>query len=485
MSDNGNNRTFPTAAFPTATKAVEIVPISHNLYEKRVKIQTRNVKGRFQRLRAYTGWFFLVLFFAAVWLQWGTRQAILWDLPTRKFYIFELTIWPQDLILLSGLLIISALSLFFVTIWLGRVWCGYLCPQTVWTNVFMWVERLCEGNRNQRIKMDNSPISVAKFFRRGSKHLLWLCFSFITAITFVGYFIPIRELFVQFWELQLTLTTLFWIALFTMATYLNAGWLREQVCIYMCPYARFQSAMYDPDTLVVTYDKDRGDKRGPRKKNQNPREIDLGDCVDCTVCVQVCPTGIDIRDGLQYECISCALCIDACNEVMAKIGYAPDLILYATEHEMAGTKTNNLRPRLAGYGLVIILMIMLFIGSLITRDTLALDVIRDRNQLFRITSENFIENSYTLKIMNKTQHQKTYSLMVSGLEGITLSGIKKLTLQPGEIRDLPIRLLLKHGLLKRKTEVISFHLLDTAEVDVSVVEESRFIGPLLFKEYNE
>ncbi|MFT5452007.1 MAG: cytochrome c oxidase accessory protein FixG [Enterobacterales bacterium] len=472
MQDNVHKESFYAA-----TKAVEIVPISHNLYEKRVKIQTRNVKGYFQRLRAYTGWFFLIIYFAGVWLQWGSRQAILWDLPTRKFYIFGLTIWPQDLILLSGLLIISALSLFFFTIWLGRVWCGYTCPQTVWTNVFMWVERLCEGNRNQRIKMDNSVISVNKLVRRGSKHILWLGFSFITAITFIGYFVPIRELFIQFWEFNVSSTTLFWIALFTIATYVNAGWLREQVCIYMCPYARFQSAMYDSDTLVVSYDKARGEKRGPRKKNQSAEKIGLGDCVDCTICVQVCPTGIDIRDGLQYECISCALCIDACNEVMSKIGYAPNLILYATETELAGTKPRTINPRLVSYGMVILLMLLLLSGLVITRDTLALDVIRDRNQLFRMTADNYIENSYTLKVMNKSQQQKIYELQVSGLDGITLSGIKILTLQAGEIRDLPIRLLLQPELFRKRTEVISFHLLDTSEIGVSVVEESRFLGP--------
>ena len=461
-----------------AAKATEIIPVSHNLYEKRVKIQTRNVKGHFQRLRAYTGWFFLTLYFAGVWLEWGGRQAIFWDLPNRKFYIFGLTIWPQDFILLSGVLIISALGLFFVTIWLGRVWCGYTCPQTVWTNIFMWVERLCEGNRNQRIKLDKAPLSFSKIFKRGSKHILWLGFSLLTALTFVGFFIPIRELLIQIVGLQISSTILFWIMFFTLATYINAGWLREQVCIYMCPYARFQSAMYDPDTLVVTYDQARGEQRGPRKKNQKPKDIGLGDCVDCTVCVQVCPTGIDIRDGLQYECISCALCIDACNEVMSKVGYAPDLILYTTEHQLENSKTHIFRPRLVGYGLVILILIGLLSAFVISRDLLALDVIIDRNQLYRETPDNMIENSYTLKIMNKSQQQKHYKISVSGLEGASLAGTDVASLQAGEIRNLPIRLVIDPSMVSSRTAVIYFHLTEQGERGDKVSEESRFIGPV-------
>ena len=290
-----------------------------DLYASREKIYTRAFTGLFRTVRMLGGGALLLLYFGTVWLDWGGHQAVWWNLPERKFFIFGATYWPQDFILLSGILIVAAEGLFFITVYAGRVWCGYTCPQSVWTWVFMWCEKLTEGDRNQRIKLDQAPMSAGKCLRKLTKHTLWLLIGLVTGLTFVGYFSPIRELIVEFFTGQADGWAYFWIGFFTLATYANAGWLREQVCIYMCPYARFQSVMFDKDTLIVSYDPRRGEVRGPRKKDSDHKTQGLGDCIDCTLCVQVCPTGIDIRDGLQIECIGCAACIDACDSVMDKM----------------------------------------------------------------------------------------------------------------------------------------------------------------------
>lgn len=299
---------------PPATKTSDSI----DLYAAREAIYTRAFHGFFRNVRMVGGGLLFLLYFGTVWLNWGGHQAVWWNLPERKFFIFGATFWPQDFILLSGLLIVAAFGLFFITVYAGRVWCGYTCPQSVWTWVFMWCEKITEGDRNQRIKLDKAPMSVNKFVRKLSKHTLWLLIGFVTGITFVGYFAPIRELIFEFFTGQADGWAYFWVGFFTLATYANAGWLREQVCVYMCPYARFQSVMFDKDTLIVSYDPRRGEVRGPRKKDADYKAQGLGDCIDCTMCVQVCPTGIDIRDGLQIECIGCAACIDACDDIMDK-----------------------------------------------------------------------------------------------------------------------------------------------------------------------
>ena len=289
-------------------------------------IYTRSFTGLFRNFRRLGGGLLFLLFFGTLWLNWNGRQAVLWDLPERKFYIFGATFWPQDFILLSALLIIAAFGLFFITVFAGRVWCGYTCPQSVWTWVFMWCEKVTEGDRNARIKLDQGPASAAKLLRKTAKHALWLGVSLVTAITFIGYFTPVRPLVADLFSFQLDLESLFWVLFFTAATYVNAGWLREQVCIHMCPYSRFQSVMFDKDTLIVSYDAARGESRGARKKGSDPRAQGLGDCIDCQQCVQVCPTGIDIRDGLQIACIGCAACVDACDSIMDKMGYERGLV---------------------------------------------------------------------------------------------------------------------------------------------------------------
>nr|BFE89746.1 hypothetical protein GCM10020185_02820 [Pseudomonas brassicacearum subsp. brassicacearum] len=317
-----------------------------------------------------------------MWLNWGGRQAVLWDLSESKFHIFGATFWPQDFILLSALLIIAAFGLFAITVFAGRVWCGYTCPQSSWTWIFMWCEKITEGERNQRIKLQAAPWGLNKLLRRSAKHTLWLAISLLTGLTFVGYFTPIRPLAEELLTLQMAGVSLFWVLFFTAATYLNAGWLREAVCMHMCPYARFQSVMFDKDTLTISYDAARGEIRGPRKREANPANIGLGDCIDCQMCVQVCPTGIDIRDGLQMECIGCAACIDACDSIMDKMGYAHGLIKYTSEHQLQGGKTHLLRPRLIGYTAVLLVMIGALVVALMQRPMVSLDVSKDRG-LFR------------------------------------------------------------------------------------------------------
>ena len=376
-------------------------------------IHTRSFTGLFRTLRIVGAGLLFLLFFGTVWLNWDGRQAVLWDLSESKFHIFGATFWPQDFILLSALLIIAAFGLFAITVFAGRVWCGYTCPQSTWTWLFMWCEKITEGDRNQRIKLQAAPWRLNKILRRTAKHSLWLAISVMTALTFVGYFTPVRPLATELLTLEIAGISLFWMLFFTGATYISAGWLREAVCMHMCPYARFQSVMFDKDTLAISYDVARGENRGPRKRGVEPKQAGLGDCIDCYMCVQVCPTGIDIRDGLQMECIGCAACIDACDSVMEKMGYAPGLVRYTSEHELQGGKTHLLRPRLIGYAVVLVVMIGALVMALNMRTMVSLDVIKDRG-LFRENSQGQIENIYSLKIINKTQEPQHYrvSLMI-------------------------------------------------------------------------
>ena len=371
------------------------------LYEKRQKIYPREVHGLFARLRLSGVGALMGIFYLTPWIVWGDRQAVLFDLPGRKFYIFGLTFWPQDLIYLSALLILAALSLFFFTALAGRLWCGYACPQTVWTEVFLWIERKIEGDRMKQIKLDKAPWSKRKLAIKAAKHGSWIALSLWTGYTFTGYFTPIRELGVGIMHLNLGPWETFWVLFYGFATYGNAGWMREQVCIYMCPYARFQSAMFDKDTLIISYDEARGDPRGSRKRSADPSKLGLGDCIDCTMCVQVCPTGIDIRDGLQYQCIGCAACIDACDDVMDRMGYARGLVRYTTEHALEGGQTKIFRPRVLIYAGILLILLVTVVYSIAVRTPAKLDIIRDRNTLYRETSEGLIENVYTLRILNK------------------------------------------------------------------------------------
>lgn len=441
------------------------------------QIHTRSFTGLFRTLRVFGAGFLFLLFFGTVWLNWDGRQAVLWDLSESKFHIFGATFWPQDFILLSALLIIAAFGLFAITVFAGRVWCGYTCPQSTWTWLFMWCEKITEGDRNQRIKLQASPWSLNKIMRRTLKHTLWLAISVLTALTFVGYFTPIRPLAMELLTLEMAGVSLFWMLFFTGATYINAGWLREAVCMHMCPYARFQSVMFDKDTLAISYDVARGESRGPRKRGVEPAQAGLGDCIDCQMCVQVCPTGIDIRDGLQMECIGCAACIDACDSVMDKMGYARGLVRYTSEHELQGGKTRLLRPRLIGYALVLVVMIGALMAALEQRSMVSLDVIKDRG-LFRENSQGQIENIYSLKIINKTQQTQHYRVQLQDAEGFQLQGKTGLTLAPGEIIDVPVSVALLAERPTSSSQTITFEVIDTDEPNVRSVAKSRFVAPL-------
>ncbi|MCL4134634.1 UNVERIFIED_CONTAM: hypothetical protein GTU68_042016 [Idotea baltica] len=384
-------------------------------------------------------WLTQIVFYGLPWLQWNDRQAVLFDLGERKFHIFSLILYPQDFIYLSGLLVISAMALFLFTTVAGRLWCGYTCPQTVYTEIFLWIERKVEGDRNKRIKLDNSPFSPRKLRLKTIKHALWILFALWTGFTFVGYFTPIIQLFNQLITLTVSPWQAFWILFYGFATYGNAGFMREQVCKYMCPYARFQGVMFDRDTLVITYDQHRGDPRGSRSKKVDAKSKGLGDCVDCGLCVQVCPTGIDIREGQQYECIGCAACIDACDKVMEKVGYPKKLIRYDTLNRvdsqaavsakavgpaetasvavgLQGTKL--LRPRVIIYSLILLTATVLLLGSLGSRINLKVDVMRDRGALSREVQNGLIENVFRLLIINSEESPRTFNLSVEGLDNI-------------------------------------------------------------------
>ncbi|MDH1441090.1 cytochrome c oxidase accessory protein CcoG [Pseudomonas sp. GD03721] len=447
-----------------------------DLYASREKIYTRAFTGLFRNLRLAGGALLFLLFFGTVWLNWDGRQAVWWNLPERKFHIFGATYWPQDFMLLSWLLIICAFGLFFITVFAGRVWCGYTCPQSVFTWVFMWAEKVTEGDRNQRMKLDKQSMSGKKFTRKLAKHGIWVGVSLLTAITFVGYFTPIRDLVIEIFTGQASGWAYFWIGFFTLATYGNAGYLREQVCIYMCPYARFQSVMFDQDTLIVSYDPRRGELRGPRKKDADYKAQGLGDCIDCKMCVQVCPTGIDIRDGLQIECIGCAACIDACDDIMDKMNYPKGLISYTTEHNLSGRKTHLLRPRLIGYAVALVAMIGLFAWAVATRPLVELDVLKDR-VLFRENERGYIENVYTLKIMNKAQRDMTYVITVDGLDGLVYEGKREVRALAGEVYSFPVELSIAPEKLPSSANNIVFHVQSADDPSIKNDADSRFIGP--------
>ena len=462
-------------------KTARISPLppapSAAMYVAAAKIYPREIDGRFSRLRKAAVVLLLGLFYGLAWLDWDGHQALLFDLPARKFHIFGLTLWPQDFLYLTLLLIIAALSLFFFTALAGRLWCGYACPQTVWTELFVWIEQWTEGPRSQRMKLDRAPWTAAKLLRKGSKQLLWLSLALFTGFTFVGYFTPIRTLGAHIADLSLSPWASFWIFLYSLATYGNAGFLREQVCKYMCPYARFQSAMFDTDTLIIAYDEQRGEPRGARRRGSMARSLGLGDCIDCTMCVQACPTGIDIRQGLQYECIACGACIDACDDVMDKMGSPRGLIRYTTEHALHGERTRILRTRLLVYAALIAAALGALGYSLLTRTPLILDVIRDRNALYREMRGGRIENAYTLKMINLDDKAHRYRLSAGGMPGLQLlEPAGEIAVPPGSVNAIPARLEAPADQASGVHRIV----MTLAAADgsgVTVHENTRFIGP--------
>jgi len=421
---------------------------SNPVAEIRGKIYPRSVTGTFANWRIVFVYLTQIIFYGLPWLQWNDRQAVLFDLGARKFYLFGLVLWPQDIIYLTVLLIISAYGLFLFTALAGRLFCGYACPQTVYTEIFMWIERKVEGDRVQRIRLDEQPMNMRKLRLKATKHFLWLAVAFWTGFTFIGYFAPIRDLGHNIIYLTLGPWQWFWLVFYSIATWGNAGFLREAVCKYMCPYARFQSVMVDDDTMVVSYDYVRGEPRGGRSRSIDHKEAGLGDCINCTLCVQVCPTGIDIRDGLQYMCIGCGHCVDVCNEVMDKMGYEPNLIRYTSGRAIRERLTQSearkriFRPRVLVYTGLLLIIVAVFIGSLMTRSTLKMDVIRDRGVLGRIVDERLIENVYRLQIANTREEPVQIVLSVSGLEGIEIlnadNGTNKVIIEPASNQLVPV-----------------------------------------------
>ena len=409
-------------------KPIPIDVIEESLYEIRRKIYPRSVSGLFARWRFILVLATQLLFYGLPWLSWNGRQAVLFDLIQRKFYIFGLVLWPQDVIYLTLLLILSALALFLFTAVAGRLFCGYACPQTVYTEIFMWIERKVEGDRFARIRLDGEewPWSFHKWYLKITKHFLWLFIAFLTGFTFIGYFTPIETLGAAIFHLSLGPWQTFWLCFYSFATWGNAGFMREQVCKYMCPYARFQSVMVDKDTFLVTYDKIRGEPRGSRSKSDDHKTLGLGDCVDCSICVQVCPTGIDIRDGLQYMCIGCGACIDACDQVMEKVDYPKGLIRYTTERTIEDKESNQsairhiLRPRVLIYATFISVLSTAFLISLATRNPLRVDVMRDRGALAREVDGIRIENIYRIQIMNASENNMNVQVKASGLPDLKI-----------------------------------------------------------------
>lgn len=472
----------PSRQIPSKDNSPEPVktfnPGSVDLYAKREKIQARSISGFFQNIRTITLWATLSIYLLLPWISWDGRQALLFDLPERKFYIFWWTFLPQDFFFLSWLLILGAFSLFALTVFAGRVYCGYMCPQTVWTKIFMLIEHYTEGERNARLRLDKAGISLEKVLRRGLKHAGWLAVAFITAITFVGYFTPAKTLTHELLHFSLGSWEIFWIGFFTLATYMNAGWMREQVCLFMCPYGRFQSVMIDKDSLIISYDKARGETRGARRKDADYKKDGLGDCIDCTLCVQVCPTGIDIRNGLQYECIQCAACIDACDSIMDQMGYERGLVRYTTENILEhGGKYKLLRLRLIGYAALISIMALVFLVTLALRVPLEVETIRDRNQLYRQSSDGMIENSYQLKVMNKSQQTDTFSISLEAAPEISMRAPATLTIAAGEMVTIPVTLSADPGYLKQSKYDIRFKVQSTQNESVRKDNESRFLAP--------
>jgi len=428
-------------------KLVPVTPEGEtSLYEVRQKIYPRAVGGWFAAWRWALVLATQLVFYGGPWLQWNDRQALLFDIVHRKFYLFGLVFWPQDIVYLTVLLVVSAFSLFLFTAVAGRLWCGYACPQTVYTEIFLWIERRIEGDRAAQIRLDKEGLSARKLVVKGAKHAAWLALSLWTGFTFVGFFTPIRELWGEALALSMGPWETFWVGFYGFATYGNAGWMREQVCKYLCPYARFQSAMFDRDTMIITYDRARGEPRGSRSRKDDHRQRGLGDCVDCGICVQVCPTGIDIRDGLQYECIGCAACIDGCNQVMDRMGYPRGLIRYSTTNAMergltrAGMLARAFRPRVLVYSALLLAIVAAAAVSLSLRVPLKVDVIRDRAAIAREVGDGEVENVYRLQIMNTTEQARMYEVQVEGLKEIHIAGNPAAEVPGATSRMVPVRI---------------------------------------------
>ncbi len=462
--------------------AAEPDEVMVSLYAAHQKIYPRSVKGVFTNWRWIMVWVTQIVFYGLPWLEWGQRQAVLFDLGVRRFYIFGLVLYPQDLIYMTGLLIIAALSLFLFTAVAGRLWCGYACPQTVYTEIFLWFEKLAEGDRSARIRRDEGPLTAEKFGRKFAKHGLWILFSLWTGFTFVGYFAPIRELAADILANNMSAWGYFWVLFYGFATYGNAGYMREQVCKHMCPYARFQSAMFDKDTLIVTYDEQRGEPRGARSKKADISKLNLGACVDCGLCVQVCPTGIDIRKGLQYECIGCGACADVCDTVMDKVGYPRGLVKYSTENAMKNrwtakqTLRHVFRPRILVYTSILTAIVLAIFVSLAMRTPFKVNVVRDRGVMARVVEEGKTENVYRLQVMNATENDQHYKFTVSGLPNLVITSETTFKVESTKAITVPVRVQAPFGIAEPGSHEIHFEI-ESLDSPGKLSEKSTFMIP--------
>ena len=453
-----------------------------SLYQAHKKIYPRSVSGLFSQWRWGMVFLTQLVFYGLPWLEWGQRQMVLFDLGVRRFYIFGLVLYPQDFIYLTGMLVVAALSLFLFTAVAGRLWCGYACPQTVYTEIFLWIERKLEGDRSAQMRRDAQALSLDKAWRKGAKHLAWLAVAAWTGFTFVGYFTPIRSLGMEFLQGDVGAWGIFWTGFYGFATYGNAGFMREQVCKYMCPYARFQSAMFDKDTLIVTYDTQRGEPRGARSRKADPAALNLGACTDCSLCVQVCPTGIDIRKGLQYECIGCGACADVCDTVMDKMGYARGLVKYTTENAMtnqwttAQTLRHVLRPRILIYTSILLGIVIAMGVSLALRTPFKVNVVRDRGVMSRIVSGGKIENVYQLQVMNATESTQRYRITAAGLPGLVVASDNVTTVESTQANRLAVRVQAPYDAAPPGSHAIQFEI-ESLDSPGHLSEKSIFMVP--------
>ncbi|MFN3750014.1 MAG: cytochrome c oxidase accessory protein CcoG [Thiobacillus sp.] len=465
------------------------------LYQKRIPIFTRSVKGKFRRFKTTVLVLAYAVYFLLPWLPWerldAPAQALLFDLPGRRFLIFGLTVYPQDVIWLALLLFIAAILLFMVTGLVGRAFCGYFCFQTLWTDCFIWIEHAIQGERPARVRLYRQPWNREKLLKVGGTHAVWLLVSFWTAFTFAAYFTYAPQLVVDFFTGQAAAAAYITVGVLTLSTYVAAGLMREQICTYVCPYGRFQSVMYEPETLAVHYDARRGEgahgratARAGQRTLEERHAKGLGDCVDCGLCVQVCPAGIDIRDGLQYKCISCGLCIDACNTIMDSFNFPRGLIRYDSEANLAAATPGKprlhwKRLKIIGYGAAIVLMSAFLVYSVATRGTFERAVTQVRQPLYVVLSNGDIRNRYQIRITNKDATEQTYVISARGIpdEALDLGNFREIRLKPGHTGVVQASVRLSPALAAR-TQTFELIITPAGRPGEARSENVRFDNPV-------